>query len=68
MFKGVTLNILVIKTDIYKNYTLYLLNNVLYVSFEILNPREKIGGGIFISNHNSGFDNMYDSYIQTQRF
>ena len=58
-----TLNILVIKTDIYKNYTRYLLNNVLYVSFEILNPREKIGGGIFISNHNSGFDNMYDSYI-----
>ena len=40
-----------------------MINNVFEVRFEILNPREKIENGIFISNHNSGFDNMYDSFI-----
>ena len=40
-----------------------MINNVFQVRFEILNPREKIENGIFISNHNSGFDNMYDSFI-----
>ena len=51
------------ETNVYKSYTSFMINNVFQVRFEILNPREKIENGIFISNHNSGFDNMYDSFI-----
>ena len=62
-FYIIVLTLFVKKKNIYKKYTSYLFKNVLYVSFGILNPREKIEKGVFISNHNSGFDNMYDSYI-----
>ena len=51
------------ETNVYKSYTSFIINNVFQVRFKILNPREKIENGIFISNHNSGFDNMYDSFI-----
>ena len=51
------------ETNVYKSYTSFMINNVFQVRFEILNPREKIEKGIFISNHNSGFDNMYDSFL-----
>ena len=51
------------ETNVYKRYTSFMINNIFQVHFEIINPREKIENGIFISNHNSGFDNMYDSFI-----
>ena len=62
-FYFIILTLFTSETNLYKRYTSFLINNVFKVPFEVINPREKIENGIFLSNHNSGFDNMYDSFL-----
>ena len=46
-----------------KNYTRFLIKNILNVNYLVKNGNNKIKNGLIIANHCSGFDNMYDSYV-----
>lgn len=51
------------KLKIYNRYRNFLIENVLDIKHEFIGNRKSIEKGIIISNHKSGFDNLFDSYI-----
>lgn len=44
-------------------YTSFVIKFPLRTQYNIINPNKRITSGIIISNHKSGFDNIYDSHV-----
>lgn len=46
-----------------KDYTNFVIKYPLRTSYKIINQQKRIEKGIILSNHVSGFDNLYDSHV-----